>query len=249
MPVGLNAVDPDPLRRAAVQARTPRELRKVEPTKLDFSPRRAACALNTEKRYPTTCSRRNAYVCFRLRSAWSAATVASRSRPGSAPRCADGTALRARRGRRGRSAISQTRMVSHLGSSFRSSSSLTVREDGREQESTGEAESERSQKGDQSLSDFRDILLSFLVPRFLAPRILSFSLARMPGATQHVIPRREHCDKSSFTISSPSSPMLLGSVKPGSLCERLMLQLENFMRMISRGSSPARTIASQSSQC
>ena len=147
-------------------------MRAVDADPLRLSPRGAACGLNTETRYPT-CSRQTASVCFRLRSAWSAATVASRSRPGSAPRCADGTALRARRGRRGRSAISQTRMVSHLGSSFRSSSSLTAQEDGREQESTGEAERERSQKGDQSLSDFRDILLSFLVPRFLAPRILS----------------------------------------------------------------------------
>ena len=81
---------------------------------------------------------------FRLRSAWSAATVASRSRPGSAPRCADGTALRARRGRRAPRHLRQ--MFSHPGSSFCSSSLVAVREErGREQESAGEAQRERSQ--------------------------------------------------------------------------------------------------------
>ena len=46
------------------------------------------------------------------------------------------------------------------------------------------------QEGGQSFSDFRNILLSFLVPRFLAPRILSFSLVRMPGATRSGIESR-----------------------------------------------------------
>ena len=52
-------------------------------------------------------------------------------------------------------------------------------------------------------------------------------------------PRREHEDKLSVVMSSPSSPMLLGSVKPGSLKLRMTSHpLLAFMRMTESGSSP-----------
>ena len=98
--------------------------------------------------------------------------VVLRSRPGSAPRFADGTSSTSSPARPAGAAPSQTSMPPHPGSSLRSSSSVTAREErGREQESAREAQRERSQKGGQSLSEFRDICSrSQPVPRSPAPR-------------------------------------------------------------------------------
>ena len=62
------------------------------------------------------------------------------------------------------------------------------------------------------------------------------------GMMGSAAPRREHEDNCSVVMSSPSSPMLLGSVKPGSLLKRSTMHPLAFMRMSESGSSPVHAI-------